>query len=310
MQNTDEGEGQDAAPANDSPAKTKRKKIIYAAIALVLIIVVGIVVYFLLPAAKSKTVKNPIKKPAKQIVYDSATSHHQGENRHPDTKPFNATSSSHSVKPTAAVASSALLTVKPVAVVAKQKPKAADIDLRKFVTAKKQTVAPRLASRSYQRFTSKNDIAAVGAALSNMSSMLRDSHQIKKTISTPPAKNDKQSVEKGSLAANADLFIAKGWSAYYKQGGNVLLYRYFGRGAGSSVKLINTAWLLANNDITVFANAVNCSDKSIDTFAFIELDPVTLKSKNSNSRKISETGHRFESIWDKGDAALYDKVCR
>ncbi len=111
-------------------------------------------------------------------------------------------------------------------------------------------------------------------------------------------------------AENIKMFIAKGWTPYYTHDNEVLLYRAPDDGGTESRKMINTAWFLGDENIILFANALNCADKSIDTFAYMELDAQTLKTTGSRARDIAEKGVQQKDIQEPSDLALHGKVCR
>ena len=46
--------------------------------------------------------------------------------------------------------------------------------------------------------------------------------------------------------------------------------------------MINTAWFLDADTVVLFAHALNCPEKNMDTFAYMELDAQTLKVTNSS----------------------------
>ncbi len=111
-------------------------------------------------------------------------------------------------------------------------------------------------------------------------------------------------------AENIKLFMSKGWAPYYSHGRDQLLYRAPDDGGSESRKMINTAWFLGDSNIVLFANALNCPEKSIDTFAYMELDAQTLKTTKSGARDSAEKGNQLKDIQEPSDLALHDKVCR
>ena len=298
MPNSDQSDEPDT-PQEDEPVnKINKKKIIYL-IAIALVAAIIIIVYIMIPATKPKHGKMAINKGAKQVTYSSSTPHKESD-ANLSAKPFKrftTLSSSRIIRPVTA----AVTTVKPGAVHA---------GLEKVVHSKKMVVTPRRASHHSPDLKARLASVKTGNVLSNMSSVIKNPPKISASKAAPPAKKEKHNEIKGLPADNAKILTAKGWTVYYEQDGNILLYRFFGRGTNKTIKFVNTAWLLVDNDMIVFANAINCTDNGIDTFAFIELDAITFEVSNSKSRKISETGIRFKSIRDRGDTALYDKVCR
>jgi len=125
-----------------------------------------------------------------------------------------------------------------------------------------------------------------------------------------PTKSDPYVTARIQKNENISLFIAKGWTPYYTRNSDVLLYRNVDGDDNISGKLLNTAWFLGTGDIVVFAHALNCSDKSMDTFAFSVLNAKTLRTISSKSRDITENGMQFKYIQDTSDLALYDRACR
>ena len=298
MLNSDQSEEPDTPQEDEHANKTNKKKVIYLT-GIAIVVAILLIVYFVITATKPKHSKMTIKKGAKQVNYSSSTLH-GGSDSNISVKPFKrftTLSSSRIINHVAAVGT----TVKSGAV---------HVGLEKVIHSKKMVVTQRSARQHSLNFKARHDVVKAGNVLPNISSVMRGTPKITSSIAVPPAKKEKYNSKKGLPADNAEILTAKGWTVYYEQDGNVLLYRYFGRVTNKTIKFVNTAWLLVDNDMVVFANAINCTDNSIDTFAFIELDAGTFEIRNSKSRKMSETGIRFKSISDKGDTALYDKVCR
>jgi hypothetical protein len=111
-------------------------------------------------------------------------------------------------------------------------------------------------------------------------------------------------------AENKKLFMAKGWATYYASDNDILLYRKVDEGSTDTTKMINSAWFLGGDNIVLFANAVNCPEQSMDTFAYTELDAQTLKIVKGRSRDVTDEGMQYRYITDASDLALYDKVCK
>ena len=134
-----------------------------------------------------------------------------------------------------------------------------------------------------------------------------------KTIVPVPNRSAKDETEDSGqkrTAENIKLFMAKGWIPYYMRDNEHLLYRNAADGGSTVPKMINTAWFLDADTVVLFAHALNCPEKNMDTFAYMELDAQTLKVTNSSSRDIAEQGLQFKSIQDASDQKLYDIVCK
>ena len=298
MLNSDQSEEPDAPQEDDHANKKTNKKVIYST-GIAIVAAILLILYFMMSANKPKHGKMSIKKGAKQVDYSSSTLH-GGRDNNLLVKPF---------KRFTTLSSSRIIN-HGTAVVTTAKPGAIHVGLEKVILYKKTVVTQRSSRQHSPDVKARHDVVKAGNVLPNMSSVIRDTPKITSPKAVQPAKKEKYNSKKGLPSDNAEILTAKGWSVYYEQDGNVLLYRYFGKVTNKTIKFVNTAWLLVDNDMIVFANAINCTDKSIDTFAFIELDAGTFEIMNSKSRRISETGIRFKSIRDKGDTALYDKVCR
>lgn len=124
-----------------------------------------------------------------------------------------------------------------------------------------------------------------------------------------PTLTDPREIARKQTADNIKLFMSKGWTSYYSHNNEVLLYRAPDEGGTDTRKMVNTAWFVGDSSIVLFANALNCPDKSIDTFAYMELDGKTLKTTTSGVRDSAEKGTQLKDIQEASDLALHGKVC-